>query len=197
VNTQPNYPSTEEIMRHRLMDGCLACLQHKAVDKLSIRDIAEETGIARQTVYKHFKNKNEILAAAFQREGLNFALAVADYIRDFPDVEDKFVYGFIYVVEHFKANPILALIVEPGSTFLNDVGMKYFSFAEFGMVVYQQIFEKYSAMEAHSEAISELWIRNSLSFIAMPGPYKNRDALEAFIRERLIPGSHLELISKE
>lgn len=188
------YPTTEEIMKNRLMDGCIASIQARGVTKTSIRDIANETGIARQTVYKHFKNKNEILAASFQREGLAFGLEVADYIRDFSDLEDKFVFGFIYVVENFTNNPILAQVVAPGSTFLNDVGMQYFNFADFGKLVYRQVFDQYPKLEKNSEAISELWIRNSLSFISMPGASKSKEALEVFIRERLIPGINLDVV---
>lgn len=190
------YPSPEDIMKNRLMDGCIASIQGKGLSKTSIRDIAEETGIARQTVYKHFQNKHAILAATLQREGFAFALEVADYIRDISDIEDKFVMGFVYVVEHFSQNPILAQVVEPGSTFLKDVGMQYFGFADFGQAVYQQVFDKYPELKKDSEAISELWIRNSLSFISMPGPKKSQQEFIRFIRERLIPGIGLQRIAK-
>lgn len=188
------YPSPEAVMRDRLMDGCINSIQSKGLAKTSIQDIAVETGIARQTVYKHFKNKNEILAAALQREGLVFALQVADFIRDIPNVEDKFVGGFVYVVNNFCNNAILAQIVAPGSTFLADVGMKHFSFAEFGQIVYRQVFEQYPVLSEDSEAISELWIRASLSFISMPGPAKSEAEFSRFIRERLIPGIGLQRI---
>ncbi len=193
-HAEPEYPSTEVIMKNRLMDGCIVSIKNKGVSKTSIRDIALNTGIARQTVYKHFKNKNEILAATFQREGLTFALEVADYIRDFSDTEDKFIAGFVYVVENFTKNPILAQVVAPGSTFLNDVGMQFFNFSDFGKIVYSHVFEKNPELEKHSEAISELWIRNSLSFIAMPGPKKTSKEFSLFIKERLIPGIGLQHI---
>lgn len=182
-------------MKNRLMDGCIASIQSRGVSKTTIRAIAEETGIARQTAYKHFKNKNEILSSTFQREGLSFALDVADYIRDIHDIEEKFIYGFIYVVENFTKNTILSQVVAPGSTFLNDVGMQYFGFAEFGKIVYQNVFENYPEIAKDSEAISELWIRNSLSFISMPGPEKSRIDFIAFIKERLIPGIGLNRIN--
>jgi AcrR family transcriptional regulator len=195
MSAQSQYPSADDIMKQRLMDGCISCIAEKGIDKTSIRDIAEASGIARQTVYKHFSNKHEILAAALQREGLNFALEVADYIRDFSDIEEKFIFGFIYVVEHFNSNPILAAVLAPGSTFLKDVGMQYFNYADFGQIVYQDVFAKYPALAAHSEAISELWIRNSLSYIAMPGPEKSRQAFISYIKERLIPGIGLQAIT--
>lgn len=188
IDIKPSYPSTEEIMKNRLMDGCIISIKNRGINKTSIRDIAEETGIARQTVYKYFSNKNEILAAAFQREGLVFALEVADFIRDITDIEEKFIQGFIYVVENFSKNPILAQVVAPGSTFLNDIGMQLFSFAEFGQVVYQQVFANDVNLAKNAEAISELWVRNSLSFIAMPGPKKSKPEFIRFIKERLIPG---------
>jgi AcrR family transcriptional regulator len=170
------------------MDGCLRVIADKGLEKLSIRDIANESGIARQTVYKHFKNKEALLAAVFQREGLAFANEVASYIAQFDDGKSMLIEGFIYVVRHFNHNPILAQISAPGSTFLADVGMKYFAFADFGYVVFADFFDQHPQLAEHAEAISELWIRNALSFISMPGPYKDDEALRQYVAERLLPG---------
>jgi AcrR family transcriptional regulator len=175
-------------MRERLMDACILSIQRKGLVKTSIRDIADAAGIARQTVYKHFSNKNAILAATFQREGLAFANQVAGAIAPIADVGEQFIEGFVYVVENFTRNPILAELVTPGSTFLIDAGMKYFSFAEFGMVVFHGVFAAWPQLAEDAEAISELWTRNALSFIAMPGPQRDSDALRSFVRRHLVPG---------
>ena len=184
-------------MRERLMDACISSIQANGVVKTSIRDIATEAGIARQTVYKHFSNKNAILAATFQREGMKFAAQVSAAIATSADVEEQFVEGFLFVVENFSRNPILAEVVTPGSTFLIDVGMRHFSFAEFGIAVFQEVFTTDPRLAENAEAISELWTRNALSFITMPGPERDREELRKFVRKFLIPCLGLGRLSEQ
>ncbi|CAA0082548.1 Tetracycline repressor protein class D [BD1-7 clade bacterium] len=185
---QGDYPTSEEIMRNRLIDGCLDAIRDTGMAKISIRRIAEKTGIARPTVYKHFRNKNDILAAALQREGLSFGLQVADVARHETDIAEKFITGFIYVVDNFAKNPILAQIFAPGSTFLQDVGMKDFTFAEFGQIAFAEAFEANPTLMEQSEEISEHWIRSALSFIAMPGTPRHEADFRGYIKRRLLPG---------
>jgi len=145
--------------------------------------------LARQTVYNYYKNKNEILSAAFEREGVKLAALVAEEIAQYPDVREKFVQGFIYIIEHFPRNPILSQITEPGNIFYGAVGMSHYPFATFGMLAFAEIFEGHPELAKDGEEMSELWIRNVMSFLSMPGPQKkSREELEGFIRRRLVPG---------
>ncbi len=187
------YPSNEEIVRNKLMDAAITCLQDKGINKTTIRDIAQQSDIARQTVYNYYKNKNAILSAALEREGIKLAAAMAAEITQYHDVEEKFIRGFIYIVEYFPRNPILAQIIEPGNTFYGTVGMSNYPFATFGMLAFAEVFEEHPELAKDGEEISELWIRNVMSFLSMPGPQKKpRDELEGFIRRRLIPGLGLK-----
>ena len=187
------YPSNEEIVRNKLMDAAIVCLQDSGINKTTIRGIAEQSGIARQTVYNYYKNKGEILSAALEREGVKLAAAMAADIRQYPDAKEKFIRGFIYIVENFPRNPILAQIIEPGNTFYGAVGMSHYSFATFGMLAFSEVFQEHPELAKDGEEISELWIRNVMSFLSMPGPQKkSRDELEGFIRRRLLPGLGLK-----
>lgn len=186
------YPTPEEVMKHRIMDACIRCIGERGLERTFVQDIAREAGIARQTVYKYFENKTEILAAAYQREGLSFGLEVRNHIKNLGE-EEAFVEAFVYVVKRFCRNPILAQLVSRGSTFLNDVGMKYFAFSQFGEIVFADIFRANQPLARHADEISELWLRNAISIISMPSHKKKTEKeLRAYIRRRLIPGLHLK-----
>ncbi len=186
------YPTAEEITRNRLLDAGIICIQRIGFDKTTIKDIASESGIARQTVYNYYKNKNELVSETFKREGLNLAVQSADYVSAFDTAEEMFVQGFLYISEHFPKNPVLMLLLEPGNSFLRKVGMAYYPFEFFGLTAFSPIFEKYPYLEEYSEDISELWIRNVLSFLSMPSARKkNQKQLEEYVRLRLIPGLNL------
>ena len=188
-STAPHYASLESINRHKLMDAAIACMQELPLNKITMQHIAAKSGIVRQTVYNYYSNKNELLAATFQREGIKLAEAVAAQIKPLPTVEEKFVQGFVFVVENFGRNPVLAKVIEPGSDFLGTVGMVHYPFAAFGQLVFHDVFEANPALAAQAEEISELWVRNSMSLLTMPAA-KQRTAQELadYVRRRLVPG---------
>lgn len=186
----PHTPSTlEAANRNKLMDAAISCMESLPLNKITMQHIATKSGIVRQTVYNYYSNKNELLAATFEREGIKLADALADTIRSTPHLEDKFVKGFIFVVENFAKNPILAKVIEPGSDFLMTVGMTHYPFSAFGQWAYKDVFEEHPHLQAQSEEISELMTRNAMSFLSMPGQYqRSSDELAAYVRKRLIPG---------
>lgn len=184
-----SYPTLEDINRHRLMDAAVACMQENPLNKITMQHIAERSGIVRQTVYNYYSNKNELLAATFEREGLKLAEEVSAYIRSIPLLENKWVEGFVYVVENFAKNPVLAKVIEPGSDFLATVGHAHYPFAAFGQLAFADVFAAHPKLMVDAEEISELWTRNAMSFLSMPGPeQRTHEELAAYVRRRLLPG---------
>lgn len=178
-------------MKNRIMDACIVSIGNHGIEKASIQDIANEADIARQTIYKYFENKIEVLTSTFQREGLAFALDVNQHIKGM-GIESAFIEAFVYVVMNFEKNPILAQLISRGSTFLNDVGMKHFEFSQLGIIVFSDIFDKNKPLQKQADEISELWTRNALSMIAMPShKRKTQKELRSYVKRRLIPGLHL------
>jgi len=55
-------------MHERILDGAATMLRQLPLSKLTMDDIARSAGIARQTIYKHFANKDEIVAGLFVQE---------------------------------------------------------------------------------------------------------------------------------
>ena len=186
------YPSAEEIARNRLMDAGIVCIKKYGFDKATIKEIAKESGIARQTVYNYYKNKNELLADAFAREGFKLATESANYISAYKQADEMFVQAFLYIHEHLPKNTVLALLLEPGNSFLMKVGMVYFPFEHFCITAFSPIFDRYPYLKKDIEDISELWIRNVISILTMPSAKKkSRKQLEQYVRLRLIPGLNL------
>lgn len=187
----PRYPSHDEQVRQRLQDAALECVREVGFNKVSMRQIAERAGIVRQTVYNYYPNKHKLVGEAFLREGTELAQDIAEHIRQFDNIEDKFVETFIYVVEQIPRNPILALMVEPGNEFLSTMRMDL-PFNLFGQVVFEDVFRAHPSLAAQSEEIGEFWSRNALSFLTFhTDKERSREELEQYVRRRLIPGLHL------
>ena len=189
------YPSHDEQVRQRLQDAALACVRELGFNKVSMRHIAERSGLVRQTVYNYYSSKFDLLGEAFLREGTQLALEIADHIRAIDNIEDQFVETFLYLVEALPRNPILALMVEPGNEFLSTIRMDL-PFDQFGQLVFGDVFRNHPALGAHAEEISEYWSRNALSFLTFRTTERSREELESYVRRRLVPGLRLQDLNK-
>src|ERR1039458_6140402 len=54
--------------RDALLDAAVALVRAKGVQEVSMEAVAEHAGVSRPLVYKHFANRDELLAAAYRRE---------------------------------------------------------------------------------------------------------------------------------
>lgn len=52
----------------RILDATMELLGSIGVGKLSLEDVANQAGVSRQTVYRHFGNRDQLLAATILRE---------------------------------------------------------------------------------------------------------------------------------
>lgn len=185
------YPSYDEQVRQRLQDAAIACVRELGFNKVSMRHIAERSGLVRQTVYNYYSSKFDLLGEAFLREGTQLAQAIADHIRGIDSIEDQFVEAFLYLLEALPRNPILALMVEPGNEFLSSIRMDL-PFDQFGQLAFGDVFLSHPALGAQAEEISEYWSRNALSFLTFRTTERSREELELYVRRRLVPGLRLQ-----
>lgn len=58
--------------RDRILDATLELLASIGLAKLSLEEVAAEAGVSRQTVYRHFGNRDQLLAATVLREEQGF-----------------------------------------------------------------------------------------------------------------------------
>jgi AcrR family transcriptional regulator len=81
-------PVDEDDARGRIIDAAEACFEHFGVVKTTVEDIATEARVARQTVYRYFANRDEIVLAVTMREFeaiADKALAILRKRRPFAD----------------------------------------------------------------------------------------------------------------
>lgn len=75
----------EPTVRERLLDATLDVAADHGLARLSVGDVAKRAGLSRQTLYKHFGSKDELVGATVLREASRLvegALAAADLDDD-------------------------------------------------------------------------------------------------------------------
>ncbi len=187
------YVTHEDMQRNQIMDAAIVCIDRKGVDKTRIGDIAKELGLARQTIYNYFNNKNDLVEAVFIRESFSLAENIKSYIADFEEMEDKLTHAFLYAVEQFPKNPILSHAITTGGQYLQEMGISRETMQLFGDIALADFYEAYPSLKLQSQEISEVISRNIISFLVLPDQNPRTDEeLEGFVRRRIIPGLCLE-----
>lgn len=56
-----NGPRTKDRMKYRLAEAMKECMRHSPVEKITVKEITETCGTARQTFYRNFQDKYDLI----------------------------------------------------------------------------------------------------------------------------------------
>jgi AcrR family transcriptional regulator len=101
----------------RLLDAAASCYARFGLAKTTAEDVAREAGISRATLYRHFKNRDELLLAVVAREASRLAAEAEVYLQRFDDVGSWIVEGMLFCFDELPRRPLLAMLLGP-----EDVG---------------------------------------------------------------------------
>jgi AcrR family transcriptional regulator len=157
VNDQA--PGTEQ----RIADGALRILARRGLQKLSMTDISDEAGVSRGTLYRHFANRDEVVAAVEQRveETLRSALQAA--VTALPDDDQRVRVVLEALSGHARAVPALGLLVEtePGLV-LQYLGRRLGALRDLLHEFLRPALTQAAAVRAGTmtgEQLAEVWLR--------------------------------------
>ena len=185
-----NRPKTDAEAKMRIGEAALACIKRSGYSKTSMSDIARETGIARPTLYKHYKNKDDIFFDALDFVALTFTQSVVEHARKFADFEQRVVESIIYVVTAFPAHPYLPLAFDTecstvlkGRVFSDDPSQI------FSQMTAEPLIEVRPELAEKGAEITEVMSRFAISMIIFPGKYaSDHESLRDLIKTRVLPG---------
>jgi AcrR family transcriptional regulator len=76
--------------RDALLDAVVALVRARGVREVSMEAVAEHAGVSRPLVYKHFANRDELLAAAYRREASKLHAELASEVAAVGTVEEMY-----------------------------------------------------------------------------------------------------------
>lgn len=88
-----------ESLRERCVTEAMRLIGESGVDRLSLRDVARRLSVSHQAPYKHFTNREHLLAAASGRAYEALATSIRNRARKADPAEDLFEIGKTYL--HF------------------------------------------------------------------------------------------------
>ena len=187
-STQAN-PSPEASNQQCLLDACVKAVGEKGLEALQMNHVIELSGLSRRTAYKYFKNKSEVVNAAFLREGATLFEGAKREVSKCTSVEDIFVYSFLYVYQHLPKNPLLKELFHNHEGLLENLEVKKTILETLKGFDLEVLFKEHPALRKDIYALSEYWIHAILSFLLLrSGDNKTLKEVEKYVRKRFIPG---------
>lgn len=105
--------------RIRLLEGALACMRATGSTRLTFTDVSRAAGIARQTVYAYFPDRDALLHETVSYAAVQVVDRIARATEDIDDLADavvEIIVGFHEVARHDVAlRQVIAMTLHPAA----------------------------------------------------------------------------------
>lgn len=110
MNKTPRKPATE-----RAMEAAIVCFCRSGISNSSMEDIAAEAGMARSTLYRYFKDKDELIIAVMEQESIALAKELAGKITVKLNFAEFIIEGMLLALIYVPKHPVLGNMFAPES----------------------------------------------------------------------------------
>ena len=181
-------PPHRTAARERLLEVAARCVTRNGIAGTGIAHVALEAGVSRPTVYRYFKDREELIRSVLLQAGLRLANEVQEHIRAFADPGEKVVEATLFTLQAIRNNPVLWQVWQP-AVFDASVlqGFTQPASVTFTRVALAEIIDSTGWDEAEAAEAMEFMLRMILSLMAAPQPSRSEQELREFLRRRLVP----------
>jgi AcrR family transcriptional regulator len=181
-------------VRERFLDAAESCYTRFGLAKTTVEDVARAAGVSRATVYRHFRNRDELLLGVLAREASRLAADSEIYLQRFDDVGSWIVEGMLYCLAEIPNRPLMAMFFAP-----EDVGVASRAMLtserllEIGADILRPLFEPARRQgllreSVELEALMEWVLRILTSYLTVPSHLATSEAeLRRLLRVMIVP----------
>ncbi|GGP94147.1 AcrR family transcriptional regulator [Actinomadura coerulea] len=105
-------PASEAEARQRIVDATVRCIDRHGVVKTTLSDVANELGVTRQTVYRHFGRISDIIGEVAAQGAESFVDRLIAHLQGIGDPADAVVEGMVFCVRTIPNEPRLSLLLQ-------------------------------------------------------------------------------------
>ncbi len=191
MSTQ-DFEPTNETAAH-ILDAAYTLFLEFGLRKTTMEDVAKRVNMRRISVYRHYADKPTLFQAVVMRECFRSMQEVERRLRQITDAEERFVSGFVIVVNGARNHPLISRLLETEPEwllpYLTTKGEAILRFgSQYVAATLRQ--EKYLAT-AQIDLLAEMLWRLLHSMLLTPGgvmaPPNDDEALRYVARSFLLP----------
>ncbi|RYD95864.1 MAG: TetR/AcrR family transcriptional regulator [Sphingomonadales bacterium] len=105
-------PTGQRNTRRRILDAASRCFDRDSIRHTSMEEVARESGMSRQTIYRHFQAKEELVAAVSVLKAEAVTDLVRERIADDRDSRSKIVTAIVACVERLVTDRQMREMIE-------------------------------------------------------------------------------------
>ena len=175
--------------RQRLFEATARCIAREGIAATTVAAIAAEAGVSRQTVYRYFAGRDELVLRSVLAAAQGYGAKVDRHIRGFADPADMFVEGLVFGLTELRNDPVLSAMSDPSRL---DTSVTSLITGRGGVEYVRERFtpaiDAVGWSKAEADSGLELILRIFLSLIVSPSPERSPEELRVFLYRHLIPG---------
>jgi AcrR family transcriptional regulator len=111
MNLSTAFEPTKDTAAH-ILDAAYTLFLEFGLRKTTMEDVAKRANIGRITVYRHYADKPTLFQAVVMRECFRSMQEVERLLAQIHDVEERFVSGFVIVVNGARKHPLISRLLE-------------------------------------------------------------------------------------
>jgi AcrR family transcriptional regulator len=109
-------PRTDDEARRRIIEATTRCVDQYGPRKTGLTDVAEELGVTRATIYRYFRNIEELLKATSLAAADEFVDRLAAHVASLHEPADILVEALAFTIEWLPHEPHVGLLIASGRT---------------------------------------------------------------------------------
>ncbi|MEO5876538.1 MAG: TetR/AcrR family transcriptional regulator [Streptosporangiaceae bacterium] len=109
-------PDTDEEARARIVEATRRCVDRFGPRKTALTDVAEDLGVTRATVYRYFRNIEELLKASSLAAAGEFLQRLVAHVSELRDASEILVEMAAFTIERLPREPQVGVLIGSGHT---------------------------------------------------------------------------------
>ncbi|MCO5998992.1 TetR/AcrR family transcriptional regulator [Actinoallomurus rhizosphaericola] len=109
-------PKSDEEARRRIIDATARCVDRYGARKTGLTDVAEELGVTRATIYRYYRNIEELIKATSLAAADEFTDRLLAHVAPLGEPADILVEALAFTVERVPVEPHVGLLLATGRT---------------------------------------------------------------------------------
>lgn len=182
-------PPQAAAARQRILEAVARCIAREGMAGTTVAAVAAEAGVSRQTVYRYFKGRHELVGKALRAAGEGLRAKLDRSIAALREPADMIVETMVLSLAEIHSDPVLRAISDTSGLdgfFLARITKR--PGMEFARKTLAPAIEAAGWSEAEADPRLELILRVLLSLLISPSPERNPEELRAFLYRHLVPG---------
>ena len=172
--------------RDQILNAALATATTHGISRLSVGDVAKAAGLSRQTLYRHFTSKDDLIAAVVVQETSTLIEQVIRAASGFDNPQDSLEAGFLAALIALREHPLLDQLVRTEPDALMTTGGGPVMSQVRGVVELVILMGQPEIDSGHLRRTADLLTRLLISY-AVSAPDDSPEVIANFVAASLTP----------